>query len=107
MSRGARVERAQCQPVRGRHCGLHAPRFRGERPARTTAPEWIQTISAFIPLTHGIEAARRLARGETLSDVAGLLAAEAQVGAVFLVVGLSMLRLFEFEGRRSATLEAF
>jgi hypothetical protein len=27
--------------------------------------------------------------------------------AVYLVVGLSMLRLFEFEGRRSATLEAF
>jgi ABC-2 type transport system permease protein len=70
-------------------------------------PQWIQEISARLPLTHGIEAARAIAGGSSLGDVAGLLAKEATVGAVLLVVGLGMLRLFEFDGRRTASLETF
>jgi ABC-2 type transport system permease protein len=59
------------------------------------------------PVTHALEAARRLTDGDTLSDVSGLLATEAAIGVVYLGIGLCLLRLFEFEGRRSATLEAF
>ena len=68
-------------------------------------PEWIQTLSSVMPVSHGIAAARELAAGATLSDVSGLLAAEVGIGLVLLVVGLVMLRVFEWEGRRSATLE--
>jgi ABC-2 type transport system permease protein len=68
-------------------------------------PQWIQTLGSVIPVTHGIEAARELAAGATLGDVAGLLAAELAIGAVLLLVGIVMLRIFEWEGRRSATLE--
>ena len=68
-------------------------------------PEWIQALSSVIPVTHGMEAARELADGASLADVAGLLATELAIGAVLLVVGLAMLRVFEWDGRRSATLE--
>ncbi len=70
-------------------------------------PGWIQALSSVIPVTHALEAARRLTDGETLGDVVGLLATEAVIGVVYLGIGLCLLRIFEFEGRRSATLEAF
>ncbi|MFN8224215.1 MAG: ABC transporter permease [Gaiellales bacterium] len=70
-------------------------------------PGWVQAISMCIPLTRGIEAARELAAGATLGDVSGLLTGEVAVGIAYLLVGLAMLHLFEYEGRRSATLEAF
>ena len=70
-------------------------------------PGWIQAVSNVLPLTHGIEAGRRLADGETLGDVSGLLAAEVGIGTCYLVLGLVLLRFFEQQGRRSATLEAF
>jgi ABC-2 type transport system permease protein len=68
-------------------------------------PAWIQALSSVIPVTHGMEAARELADGASLTDVAGLLATELAIGGVLLVVGLAMLRVFEWDGRRSATLE--
>lgn len=70
-------------------------------------PGWVQAVSNVLPLTHGIEAGRRLGDGETLGDVAGLLGTELGVGAVYLVLGVALLRFFEWEGRRSATLDAF
>jgi ABC-2 type transport system permease protein len=70
-------------------------------------PEWLQTISSGIPLTHGIEAAREIADGASIAGVSDLLVKEVAVGAVYLVVGLIMLRVFEFEGRRTASLETF
>jgi ABC-2 type transport system permease protein len=70
-------------------------------------PGWVQAVSNVLPLTHGIEAGRRLADGEALGDVSGLLATEAGIGLCYLVTGLVLLRFFEYQGRRSATLEAF
>jgi ABC-2 type transport system permease protein len=70
-------------------------------------PEWLQTISSGIPLTHGIEAARAIADGASIGAAGDLLVKEALVGAVYLVVGLALLRLFEYEGRRTASLETF
>jgi ABC-2 type transport system permease protein len=70
-------------------------------------PGSIQTISSGIPLTHGIAAARAIAGGANIAGVADLLAKEAGVGLVYFVIGLVMLRVFEFEGRRSASLETF
>jgi ABC-2 type transport system permease protein len=70
-------------------------------------PGVVQAISNVIPLTHGIAAARRLADGAALADVSGLVATELAIGASYLVLGLVLLRFFEYEGRRSATLETF
>ena len=63
----------------------------------------MQALSSVIPLTHGIEAARQLADGATLSETAGLLATEAGIGLAYLAAGVVLLRLLEYEGRRSAT----
>jgi ABC-2 type transport system permease protein len=70
-------------------------------------PGWLQKISACIPLTHGIEAARRIANGASIGDTSDLLLKELLIGGVYLVVGLAMLRFFEYEGRRTASLETF
>ena len=68
-------------------------------------PGWIQAISSGIPLTRGIQAAREIANGASIHSVGHLLLGEAATGAIYLVVGFSLLRLFEYEGRRTATLE--
>lgn len=68
-------------------------------------PGWVQAISSGIPLTRGIDAARQIAGGATLGDVSGLLAGEVAIGLLYLAVGLGMLRFFEYEGRRTASLE--
>lgn len=70
-------------------------------------PHVVKQIASAIPLTHGIEAARRLAGGASLSDVAPLLDKELLVGAAYLVVGLTLLIVFERQGRRSGSLDRF
>jgi ABC-2 type transport system permease protein len=68
-------------------------------------PGWMSTIAQGLPLTHGIEASRRLAEGASLTSVDRLVAAEALVGALYLVVGYLVLRGMEQQSRRLATLE--
>jgi ABC-2 type transport system permease protein len=68
-------------------------------------PDWLSTLAQGLPVTHGVEAARDAVAGAGLPDVAGLLAAEALVGLVYTVLGLALLRLFELQARRGATLE--
>ena len=65
----------------------------------------MQTISQGLPFTHGIEAGRRVADGEGLGDVAGLLAAEAAIGLAYTVAGYAFIRAAETASRRYATLE--
>jgi ABC-2 type transport system permease protein len=77
----------------------------GANVPRDRLPDWLQTIGSGLPLTHGIEAARRLVAGETLADVGGLLATELAIGLVYTGLGLLLLRLFELESRRTASLE--
>ena len=68
-------------------------------------PGWMQQVSQALPFTHGIEAARRLAGGEGLGDVAGLLGAELLVGAAYGVLGFAAIRFAERLSRRYATLD--
>jgi len=78
-------------------CGVNVPLQR--------LPEWLAAVGRTLPLTHGIQAARQLAAGAHLSDVAGLLGREALVGATYAALGYALLRLFEAEGRRCASLD--
>jgi ABC-2 type transport system permease protein len=64
----------------------------------------MSTIAQGLPLTHGIEAARRLADGASFSSVGGLIAAEALVG-LSGGVGYSTIRVLEWLSRIHATLE--
>jgi len=68
-------------------------------------PGWMATIGSGLPLTHGIEAARLLADGASLTGVADLLVKEAVVGVVYSVIGYGFLRFMEDQSRRHATLE--
>jgi ABC-2 type transport system permease protein len=79
--------------------------FTGANVPLETLPGWMQAVSEVIPLTHGIEAARRLADGATLGDVAGLVAAEAAIGVVYIAAGYGVLRYMERQSRLRATLQ--
>ena len=79
--------------------------FTGANVPLDALPGWMSTTAQALPLTHGIEAARRLADGATLGDVRGLVAAEAAVGAAYAVVGYGLLRFLERQSLRHATLE--
>ena len=68
-------------------------------------PGWMQSVSQVIPFTHGIEGAREVADGATLSDVSGLLRIEALIGVVYGTLGFIFIRFTERLSRRHATLE--
>lgn len=80
-------------------CGVNVP--------VDTLPGWMQSISTRLPLTHGIQAARRIASGEALSDVQGLVATEALIGIVYAAAAYTLFRVFEYEGRRAGALETY
>jgi len=78
-------------------CGTNVP--------LSQLPGWMSFVSQGLPLTHGIEAARRLADGQSLSAVAGLIGAEALVGVVYMALGYGLLLFMEQQSRSLATLE--
>lgn len=80
-------------------CGVNVP--------VDALPGWLEAIGSALPLTHGIEAAREVAAGVALGDVAGLVATEAAIGAAYALAGYVLFRLFELEGRRHASLETY
>ena len=78
-------------------CGVNVP--------LDLLPDWMETIGRGLPLTHGIEAAREVVAGASLSSVLGLVGRELAVGAVYGAAGYALFRFFEAEGRRRASLE--
>lgn len=78
-------------------CGVNVP--------LRALPSWMAAIGSWLPLTHGIAAARALAAGSTWPDVTGLVAREAVLGIGYFVAGMLLLRYFEAESRRRATLD--
>jgi ABC-2 type transport system permease protein len=80
-------------------CGVNIP------PA--TLPGWMQQIGKLLPLTHGIAAGREIATGAPLSTVSGLVWREAVVGLGWATLAFALVRWFEYEGRRRATLETY
>ena len=80
-------------------CGVNVP--------LSALPGWMATIGRGLPFTHGIAAARRLAAGAPLAAVDGQVLGELAVGACWLALAFALFRLFEWEGRRRASLETF
>ncbi|MGN6245076.1 MAG: ABC transporter permease [Motilibacteraceae bacterium] len=78
-------------------CGVNVP--------VSALPGWMAAVARWLPLTHGIAAARAVADGAPLSAVGGLLEREALLGVGYVVAGLALLAWFERESRRLATLE--
>jgi ABC-2 type transport system permease protein len=68
-------------------------------------PGWLSTLAQGLPVTHGAKAARLAIAGAPFDQVARMVAAEAIVGAAYVVIGLVAIGLFEVEARRGATLE--
>jgi ABC-2 type transport system permease protein len=78
-------------------CGVNVP--------LVALPHWMQIVGRCMPLTHGIAAARLVAHGAPLSSVRGLLGTELLIGACYFAAAYVLLRVFEAEGRRRASLE--
>jgi ABC-2 type transport system permease protein len=65
----------------------------------------MRAVSDYIPFTHSIAAARELVNGASASSVLDLVGAEVLIGIAYGIAGYLLLRFFEDQGRRHATLE--
>lgn len=79
--------------------------FCGTNVALEDLPTWMATVGTWLPLTHGIEAARGLAGGASLDSVSGSLLRELLTGLTYGALGLATLGWMERDSRRRATLE--
>ncbi len=79
--------------------------FTGANVPLADLPGWMRTVSDALPFTHAIEAARELVDGASLTSVLDLIGEELLIGLVYAVLGYSLLRFFEVQGRRHATLD--
>lgn len=81
--------------------------FAGVNLPLSDMPDWMAAAARWLPLTHGIGAARSVAAGVPLSDIASSLMAEVGLGLLYIGIGLAMLAWLEREARRKATLDAY
>jgi len=79
-------------------CGVNIP--------LDVLPGWMAAIGRSLPLTHGIEAARKIAAGGQLADVSGLLWTELGIAVAYAAAGYLFFRLLEISARRSAMIDA-
>jgi len=78
-------------------CGVNIP--------TASLPHWMQVVGQGLPVTHGLQAARRVADGAPFGDVAHYVLVELLIGVAYAFAGLLLLRFLEQEARRKATLE--
>ena len=69
-------------------------------------PGWMVVIGQGLPITHAADAARTLAAGDGWAAALPALGAEAAVGAAYAVLAAALLKFFEAESRRRASLDA-
>jgi ABC-2 type transport system permease protein len=79
--------------------------FTGANVPLSDLPDWMRMVADYIPFTHAIAAARELVDGASASSVLDLVGAEVVIGIVYGLAGYLLLRFFEDQGRRHATLE--
>ncbi len=70
-------------------------------------PGWVQAISGVLPLTHGLKAGRAIVAGASLGQTTRLLLTEVTIGITYTLIGTLVLKVFELESRRTASLETF
>ena len=80
-------------------CGINFPVSR--------LPDALQVVAYSLPLTRGVMAAREAVAGAAFGQVAGLLAGELLVGAVYAGLGYALFRLLEGWARRGGLQEAY
>jgi ABC-2 type transport system permease protein len=80
-------------------CGVNIP--------LDVLPAWMSFVGRCLPLTHGIAAAREVARGTPFGHVVGLVWTEAAIAVAYATAGFVLFRFLERESRRSATLDAY
>ena len=68
-------------------------------------PHWMHVTAEGLPVTHAVDASRRVAEGASLASVQTPLLVELALGAAYLLVGFILLRWFEHQGRRHGTLD--
>jgi ABC-2 type transport system permease protein len=79
--------------------------FTGANVPLNQLPGWMEHVSQWLPITHGIQAGRLVADGASLADVGGLVGREAALGTLFAIGGYALIRVMEREARRRASIE--
>ena len=70
-------------------------------------PAGLRSISAIMPLTHGLHAIRTLFDGGSTAAVLTLMSTEALIGAVYALLGYGIFRALERLALAGATLELY
>lgn len=68
-------------------------------------PGWMQAVGQALPITNAAEAARRITAGQPLSNAAPALLTELGIGLGYAVLAAVLLKVFEAESRRHASLD--
>jgi ABC-2 type transport system ATP-binding protein len=79
--------------------------FTGVNVPLVSLPGWVAATAQWLPLTHGIAAARELAAGAGVARIGAQLGIEAGLGLLYTTVGLATLFWLEFESKRKSTLD--
>jgi ABC-2 type transport system permease protein len=79
--------------------------FTGVNVPAAGLPAWIRTVGSFLPITHAAEASRRLVAGSPVTTALAPLVAELAVGVGYAVLAAVLLKIFEAESRRRASLD--
>jgi ABC-2 type transport system permease protein len=69
-------------------------------------PAAIQPVSYIFPLTYGLTAARNAIAGQTLFQIAPILAQQFVVGVAAIIAGYLLFRVFENNARKTGKIEA-
>lgn len=68
-------------------------------------PAGVRALGSVLPITHAAEAARRLVAGDGLAAALWSIAAEVTVNLGYAVLAAVLLKVFEAESRRHASLD--
>lgn len=68
-------------------------------------PAWLQTIVAFLPVTHGLQAIRVLLEGGAAGEIVRLAGLELAVGALWFIPAVIAIRRLVDGGRRRGTID--